>query len=728
MKRLPFIFLFAIASVLACGPYINEVLPVETVRPADLTAYNERGELGVVRPQFARRYLVQAYRRMTGRAALPAVGRFGPEIDDRATEARKRWLEARARFGGGAAPAIDTERNIGDYQWITNCLGDAFASAAQTLTERGARDGAASPKVREWIEAQDRVFRNCREETLVLPEPPSSSADPIARADRQYQIAAAYFYAMRYDEAVQRFRAIAADQASPWRPYGHYLAGRARLRQATTAKELDRVRLADAAAEFQLVLKDPDASALHASTRGLLDRVALTAAPADRLRVLSAALGTAARADDQALIDYERLMDAAVGDTTSYEYDKIPNRVALAASDLNDWILVMQGSGAEAGQRALAQWKQIGSVPWLAAALWKATPGSSDAEGLLRAAERVDSTSPAFYTVAFLRIRLLTLRGRSDEARAALAALPSKPDTETANLLAALRFKLARSMDELLAAAPRRPVSNRDMGWTYLDERAVTTEPIFDDDAGVVFNERLPLARLVEASKSTLLPARLRMRVASAAFVRALMLKRSDEARAVAPILGALSRSVAADMRRYAAATGPEDSHIAGLRVLLRTPGLRAAVKGIEDDADQGEKELSREFDHLFRRNWWCGFDKGEFDRSDANSQILRLAYHEGDVPYPAFLSAGEIAAAKAEWSALIAVGPAPNYLAGEAVKWARARPTDLDAAEALAHAVEGTRWGCGDKGTTAASRTAFQTLHKLFPRSEWAQKTRYWY
>ena len=39
-------------------------------------------------------------------------------------------------------------------------------------------------------------------------------------------------------------------------------------------------------------------------------------------------------------------MDAAVGDTTTYEYEKIPNRAALAATDMNDWILVMQGSGA----------------------------------------------------------------------------------------------------------------------------------------------------------------------------------------------------------------------------------------------------------------------------------------------------------------------------------------------------------------------------------------------
>src|SRR6187551_3206740 len=75
MKRVPLIMLFVTASVLACGPFISDLLPVETVRPGDLNGYGYRGEIGVVRPHFARRYLVQAYRRMTGQGPLRAVGR-----------------------------------------------------------------------------------------------------------------------------------------------------------------------------------------------------------------------------------------------------------------------------------------------------------------------------------------------------------------------------------------------------------------------------------------------------------------------------------------------------------------------------------------------------------------------------------------------------------------------------------------------------------------------------
>lgn len=736
IARVPLIAFLATASVLACGPFIYDLLPIDTVRPGNLRGYVYRGELGVVRPHFARRYLVQAYRRMTGREPLRAVGQlklFDPALG----ESHKQWIEAHKRIAG-TDPGIQIDRNIGDYQFVRNCLGGAFATAVETLTERSARYGADSPRVREWLKAQDQVFHNCSDEQVVLPDPLPASADPLARADRTYQIASAYFYAIEYGEAAKRFRQIAADQASPWRPYGRYLAGRALLRDATAGTDLDRAQLAEAAAEFRRVLADGSAAFLHASARGLLDRIALRLAPVDRLRVLSASLSSANDVGAQALRDYEYLMDAAVGDTASYEYGDIRDRGTLAATaEMNDWILVMQGVGTGSTDRALAQWKRTGALPWLAASLWKVAVQSADVPALLQAAERVDRASPAFYTVAFLRVRLLALRSRNEDARAVLAALPSQPsatngpDEETLNFINALRFKLARSMEELLAAAPRSVTAPNESHWSDVEDKPSTQAPrgpVFDDDAGAVFTNRLPLARLVEAAGSTVLPDRLRLRVASAAFTRAWMLKRDDEALAVAPIVASLSSSLAVDMKAFETAVAPQDRHLAGLRLLLRTPGLRANVKGLEDDEDYAHKDLSRSFDHTFRRNWWCGFDEGEKDKSYDGSQVLEWLYEKGSVPYPGFLSKEEIAATERERAALVSLGSAPTYLAAEAVKWANARPADLDAAEALSHAVEGTRWGCTDALSTTASRNAFQTLHRLFPKSEWARKTKYWY
>jgi hypothetical protein len=730
----------ATAYVLACGPMLVAMRPMESLRPAQLEPY-DRGELGIVREHFARRYLVQAFRRFNGLAPIevsPKPGVVTPFVPAADLPPIKEWRELHARITG-ADPAIDQDRRIGDYQLITNCMLDAYGTAAKTGRARVDKYGAGSAEVRDWFRAQDAVLANCSGKELVAPDAAPANADALTRADRAYQIAAAHFYAMQFDEAARRFRQIATDATSPWRPYGRYLAGRALLRQATIPERLDREKMIAARAEFQAAIADRDAAFLHESARGLLHLIASRIEPAQVARDLAATLAGSGPVTTDQLDEYERLMNSVLGDVATFDYADVADRDAIAGSaELNDWIVVMQGTGDMAAARAVAQWKRSRGAPWLVASLWKVPANHPDAPALLDAAGRVDASSPAYLTVAFLRVRLLAERGRADEARTLLATLPRQArdstDAEAVNMLAAERFMLARSLDDLLQAAPRLVASARLDGAPWNDTETdpdpggpLKRLPVFDDDAGIVFSRRLPLARLVEASKAQALPARLRLHVASAAFTRGWMLGRDDEALAVAPILRALSPSAAADLQKFEAAA-PADRHIAGLRLVLRTPGLRADVKGLEDEQEYGEKELAREFDHTFRRNWWCAISRGESKTSLSESPLLPALYRSQDVPAPAFLTADERAAVQRERDAMAALGPAPNYLAGEAVKWAKARPADLEAAEALAHAVEGTRWGCGNSATTAASKAAFQTLHQLFPRSEWARKTRYWY
>jgi len=732
----------AAGYVIACGPFMTLMRPSEAIRPAQLQPY-DRGELGVVREHFARRYLVQAFRRFSGKppiAVAPKPPVYTPYVPEKDRGAQLQWRDLHKRVTG-VDPAFDTDRRIAQYQLITNCLDDTFASAARTGQARVDKYGASSPEVREWFRAQDAVLANCSGDTLVLPDPAPASADALTKADRAYQIAAAHFYAMEFDEAEKGFRRIAADATSPWRPYGRYLVGRAMLRDATIPETLDKDLMIAARTEFRATLADPNAASLHESAKGLLRFIAFRTQPAQLLRDMAQTIAGADTVTDDQLHEYELVMDRVLGDTTTFRYADIADKDTVASSgELNDWITVMQGFGDQADARAIAQWKRTSSPAWLVASLWKISASDADAPALLDAAGRIAQTSPAFMTAAFLRVRLLAARGEIDKARALLATLPSqardRADAEAVNLLTAERFMLAQTMGELLAAAPRRAVSRRVEAdsWNQPEDpdpdpgSFLTRELVFDEDAAMVFNRRLPLARLVEAATSHTLPARLRLRVASAAFARAWLLGRDEAALAVAPVLRSLSPSAAADVQKFEGAAAA-DRHIAGLRLVLRTPGLRANVTGIEDEDDYKARELSRDVDH-FRRNWWCAFvqDKGDASSLESESALLTLLYDSGGVPAPAFVSADEQAAATRERATLATLGPSPNYLAAEAVKWAKARPTDQDAAEALARAVEGTRWGCGNAQTSAASKAAFQTLHQLFPKSEWAQKTKYWY
>jgi hypothetical protein len=742
------------AALLACGPFLTDLVTVQTLDPPHRIAY-ARGDLGVVRPRFARKYLVQAYRRLTGRPPLAnATKRTGEwqisqtvwRPDDESP--RVAWLTAatavlKAPPDANTRP-VDQERRLADYNSIQNCNDDTFITAVATLKARIGRFGAASTDVVDWVRAQTAVFRNCNgaDQELFLPDAAPPSADPLVLADRAYQTAAAYFYAMRYDEALQRFRAIAEDTTSPWRKYGRYLAARSEIRMAVTGAggAASAAQLAAAESDLKAVLTDATAASLHPSTHGLLEFVALRARPVEQLRRLSRAVATEPTVSDQTLIDFQRVMDRFVGDTVDYVFTPPPNVDDVSREDeLVDWIVAMQGNGDRASARALAQWKKTRSTLWLVAVLWKLPPAHPEVPEALRAAEEVARANPGFETIAFLRVRVLMAQNRRDDARRVLASLPINVSDgvqpETINLLRAQRFQLARTFDELLGNASRTIVTEGLDPESYAGAQAVRSaakahgKPTFDEDAALVFSYQLPLDRLVQAARALTLPPRLRVRVAVAAFTRGVLLERPDAALAVAPGLRLLAPQLANDLDRYTAAA-PADRHHQGLRLLLRTPGMHANVQGLDDDMSYEVGEPSRRLDYILRRDWWCTIGDPATRRKDLNWPLgFALTDLLGTTPQlPEFLTAGERSALAREMKALAALGPAPDYLAREAIDWARAHPNDIDAAEALARAIAGARSRCDGLRKPELSRQAFQLLHRLFPQTTWAKQTKYWY
>ena len=193
--------------------------------------------------------------------------------------------------------------------------GDADAES------RVARYGATSREVADWLAGQAAVFQNCSAPDLVLPVAAPPWADRDLVADREYQIAVAYFYATRYDEAARRFRAIAENSQSPWRSVGRYLAARAMIRAATVPDEAadrpsaSRNRLEDAQRDLELALEEPAASAMHPSARGLLDFVAGKLRPVERLHEVSRRLATVTRPTEQDFVDFTWLKRRTDADT-----------------------------------------------------------------------------------------------------------------------------------------------------------------------------------------------------------------------------------------------------------------------------------------------------------------------------------------------------------------------------------------------------------------------------
>lgn len=735
----------------SCGPFLPTAAFSFWKMPDDGPGRFARGQLGIVQPGFPRFYLIIAYRYLAGiglnaeeRAAL-----FGPEPAYptpwvvQQPEAVDQWKKARAGVAGGAAPSnINLFRTLsGQNYYLTylNCNEDAFRNAAKALGDRIGHFGLQSSVVKEWATTQDQVFANCSRGQSI-PTPLEGTADPLARADRTYQIAAAHFYAGDYDAAEQMFRAIAEDRASPWSEMAPYLAARCEVRKAVLSVKgqgFDRDGLMAAEAQLQKILNDPAQSMMHAAAQRLLDYVQTRLNPSERMRALGQALvqKNAQATIQQNSLDYRFLYD-------QLESGNLGGLKALPVDDdLSAWILAFQSHDSESAKRAVSEWHKKGTMPWLIAALSMAHAGDPAASELVAATRKIGRDLPGYATVAFHAIRIMEESKQTEAARIALdkllasdaAAMPGS----SVNLFRAERMKAAANWAEFLKYAVRTPVGTAIAFTQYSGDAQPESEepgtvqtkpqPGFDVDAARILNEQTPVGLWLDAVQKETLPQSMRREVASAGWVRAVLLGDEKTARTLAPILQKLRPEMAPLLKSYSDDGDARARTFAAVFLMLRNPGMRPYVQ-----VGFGRETPIYKIDE-FRDNWWCSFATrsdnslpGYYRDASIMGEPLRELYQDG-APKAAFLSPDQQARGAREWSQLATLAAAPEYLAAETIDWAKSNADDPRTPEALHLAVRATRYGCSEQ-RTPYSRQAFELLHKRYPNSEWARKTKYWY
>ncbi|HXM35975.1 MAG TPA: hypothetical protein VN920_12355, partial [Pyrinomonadaceae bacterium] len=131
------------------------------------------------------------------------------------------------------------------------------------------------------------------------------------RKDREYQIAAASFYSLKFDEARARFEKIASDSESDWQQTADYLVARTLVRPASLAENEAGKREAYEQAEHHLQMLVGGKGKFHDASRKLLALVKYRAHPEQRIKELAQIL-SAPNANEnlrQDLIDYGLLLD-----------------------------------------------------------------------------------------------------------------------------------------------------------------------------------------------------------------------------------------------------------------------------------------------------------------------------------------------------------------------------------------------------------------------------------
>jgi len=747
----------------SCGFYPDEPVFIPAFGPEDVAAFSQ-GKIGILLPTYWRIYLVSAYRDLSGVPLTPqeqeSVVNFWK---DRQIEQERvfsnhpydwmdGWLRARSQALKESAPDVAYFQPYGTYigdsenSGYYNCLPDSFRTAAETLQERQKQLGESSPYVADWLAGQDRVFANCGNDFLrklahepFIPAEAASDAPALLRADRAYQIAAAHFYSGNFVEAAKRFSSIGEDAQSPWHSIAPYLAGRAMLREATINSQGTIHGISDyekAEAQFRRVLADPSRKEWHQAAERLINFIELRLHPAVQEQELAAAL----RAPDpthfeQNLRDFDYLLnDCNVDGSCSNTASKKP----VALDDLTAWIRTFQRKDPEGEAYALLRWHETHSVPWFAAAITNAHPGTSGVDELLSQARNITPNSPAFALTSFHRARILAEAGKTQEARADLDSFLKKSAQDlpvsSLNLFLSLRLFLARDLGEFLRYSVRVPAAayggGGDLGpaatpWRQSD---YVRDPEFakgmlGDDARVVLQSQTPLRDLIRAAESKTLPDPVRRSIAQAAWVRAVLLNNGEATASVTPILKQLSPQLSKDLTQVLATPpGPQRRFVAAIAI-LRYPGLSPEVANLLPERGEVGK-----MDH-YRRNWWSDQDAPEqIGRNLGEHDPLRILYPSGKMEVLGFEPPAGRARTAAEWQQLAQVPTAPNYLTSVVLAWAKSHPQDPRVPEALHLCIRSSRWGPVNDETGNFSKAAFEFLHKHFPKSEWTKKTPYWF
>ena len=774
--------LLPLPSANACGPFFPEAIFVQVKHPDLPFDRFAAGQLGILQSSYAPSFLVVAYRYLSGgsfsgaeQQQITALWAHHYQRENEwlaeKKDAYQQWLEARYEFGPGSKPAPVQENNPGygqaasQYNEYENCSQDAFRTAAKTLQARSKEFGQYSPEVQSWLDAQDGVFDNCggpfsKTGKPEVPEEAPKQLPAIMRADRAYQIAAAYFYIRDWDEAERRFEAIARDSSSPWQSIAAIVALRTKLRRITLSDEPVESfhdELAAIDAELRKLEQLPSMHELRPAIwrmRGFVEfRLDPDARRLELARVIEHGEDPATLRED--IGDYALLLERPAHEESGGERVAVPPEKAKSLrsqSPLTDWIFTIQAADQGSTDHAVAMWQQSHSLLWLLTALAKIAPGSPDVHELLQATGAIAPTSPGYPTIAFHRARLLSQSGDAKTAIAiadgalAMPSIQSLPST--ANLFRALRMKLARNLDEFLQFAPRTAsvvsfdMDNRDLpdpgglggpcGYSDEELRAACEGRLsmFDFDAARILTEKVPTRVLVEAAPSSRLPGNLREEVVQSAWVRAVMLNDEGAARRLTPLLASVSPDLADGLKTYTAANGAS-RRFAAVFLILHRPELRPYISaGIGRQTPAGQMDS-------YHDNWWCTFAPATGNviqwvnyyarYSQAGGPLLNI-YANRELAAPAFVTESDTKLASTEWEALAKLGAAPDWLAAQVLAFAKSNPDDPRVPEALHFVVRATHLGCSDGETRHYSRAAFQTLHKRYPHDPWTAKTPYWY
>lgn len=693
-----------------------------------------KGKIGVLDPQYDHFYLYIAYRNLVGKQfqqrEIESLRPFDPCWDDetrgysgyewrsapKMIAAKQSWETARKLVSDAPSKyhkATAGQRSALDYldYNIPNCNPDAFNTAALTLQQRLAAFGTGN-WIKQWVEGQDLVFSQCELKSDVFPEVAQKLAPSWFQEDRAYQIAAAKFYAGAYQESVARFDAISKDKESPWSSIAPYLAARAILRQASVGNVTNAVAQThlyeDAQSRLiEFIQQATDASIKRDGER-LLQRIGLKIDSFGTRSIIEERLNSDILSNN--LGQDVRDFDASL----SYEPEVLAVNPGFGA-----WLSALRSGIANVLPPGFTPPKDDA---WLVVRLQNADATDTNIYKLLGEAGKIPRSAPAYLTVRYHMIRLISDHSAAMKiARELLTDSSIELTHQDKNRIAKIALPHVKSPQELAKLIHVKPVSGHSSDARY--QGIGDGLPPVDHEGARILNELMPLDTLYSIQHNPSSPQPLRQSLLGVVWTRALILKRWDILKMLEVDLIQALPKARSEIQLIGNANDSAEKFSLGTVFLAKFPGLLGNVSTqIYGTKEKDMFELALPNMHRRhsvdwdRSNWWCSIPEGRYFSNDAIPAAPNA--------HP-MLSIKEARQWKQERRILLETPNATDFLGSAVLEWAATHPKDNRLPEALRMIVRSARGGCISAMTRSIGKRAFRHLHRHFPQSEAARSTR---